>query len=77
MQPLLGEILQTSHKSITFSATPMASLINGTGMRVAADCNSVKACFPVAEIYLAVVGMSSRGSSDDSWIQMCVRDGRI
>ena len=46
-------------------------------MRDAADCNNVKACFPVAVIYFAVVGMTSRGVSDDFWIQMCQRDGRI
>ena len=60
--------------SIIFSATPIASFINGTGMRDAADCNNVKACFPVAVIYFAVEGMTSRALSDDSWIQMCVRD---
>ena len=65
---------QTSHSSIIFRATPIASLINGTGIRDAADCNNVKACFPVAVIYFAVVGMTSRGLSDDSWIQMCVRE---
>ena len=43
-------------------------------MRDAADCNNVKACFPVAVIYFAVVGMTSRGVSDDFWIQMCVRN---
>ena len=57
-----------------FSETPIASLINGTGMRDAADCNNVKACFPVAVIYFAVEGMISRGFSVDSWIQMCVRE---
>ena len=67
-------IAQTSHTSIIFIATPIDSFINGTGMRDAADCNNVKACFPVAVIYFAVVGMTSRGLSDDSWIQMCVRE---
>ena len=43
-------------------------------MRDAADCNSVKTCFPVAVIYFAVEGMISWGVSDDSWIQMCVRE---
>ena len=43
-------------------------------MRDAADCNNVKACFPVAVIYFAVVGMTFRGISDDSWIQMCVKE---
>ena len=43
-------------------------------MRDAADCNNVKACFQVAVIYFAVEGMISRGLSDDSWIQMCVRE---
>ena len=43
-------------------------------MRDAADCNNVKACFPVAVIYFAVEGMISRGFSVDSWIQMCVRE---
>ena len=43
-------------------------------MRDAADCNNVKACFPVAVIYFAVEGMISWGFSDDSWIQMCVRE---
>ena len=54
-----------------FSVTP---IVNGTGMRDAADCNNVKACFPVAVIYFAVVGMTFRGISDDSWIQMCVKE---
>ena len=56
-----------------FNATPIVSFMNGTGMRVAADCNNIKACFPVAVIYFAVVGMTSVGVSDDSWIKMCVR----
>ena len=43
-------------------------------MRDAADSNNIKACLPVAVIYFAVVGMTSRGFSDDSWIQMCVRE---
>ena len=49
-------------------------------MRDAADCNNVKACFPVAVIYFAVVGMTSREFSDDSWIQMCdqrLEEGKI
>ena len=41
-------------------------------MKTAADCNNTKACFPAAIIYCAVVGMTSRGISDDFWIQMCV-----
>ena len=61
LQPFLCEILQTSHTSIIFSAMPTASFINGTGIKGAADCNDVKACFPVAVIYCAVVGMTSRG----------------
>ena len=71
---LLGGILRTSHTSIIFIATPIASRINGTGMRVAADCNNVKACFPVAVIYFVVVGMTSLGFSDNFWIHMCVRE---
>ena len=59
LKPFLNGIVQTSHSSIIFSATPIASLINGTGMRDAADCNNVKACFPVAVVYFAVVGMTS------------------
>ena len=43
-------------------------------MRDAADCNNVKACFPVAVIYFDVEGMTSWALSDDSWIQMCVRN---
>ena len=43
-------------------------------MKDAADCNNVKVCFPVAVIYFAVVGMTSRGFSDDSWIKMSVGD---
>ena len=43
-------------------------------MRVAADCNNIKACFPVAVIYFAVVGMTSWGVSGDSWIQIWVRE---
>ena len=43
-------------------------------MRVAADCNNSKACFPVAVIYFVVDGMASWGFSDDFWIQMCVRE---
>ena len=74
LQPFLGGIIQTSHSPIIFSATPIASFINGTGMRDAADSNNINACLPVAVIYFAVVGMTSRGFSDDSWIQMCVRE---
>ena len=43
-------------------------------MRVGADCNSVKACFLVAVIYFAVVGMASRRLSDVSGIQIWVRE---
>ena len=57
-----------------FRATPIASRISGTGIKAAADCNTFKACFPVAMIYCAVEGTTSRGLSDDIWIQMCVRD---
>ena len=70
----LHGIAQTSHTSMIFSATPIASFINGTGMRDAADCNNVKACFPLAVIYFDVVGMTSRALPDDPWIQMCVRE---
>ena len=42
-------------------------------MKGAADCNATKVCFPAAMIYCAVVGITS---SDDSWIQMCVRETR-
>ena len=54
-------IIQISHTWLIFSVTP---IVNGTGMRDAAEC----ACFPVAVIYFAVVGMTSREISDDSWI---------
>ena len=74
LQTFLGGMVHTSHSSIIFSATPIASFINGTGMRDAADCNNVRVCFPVAVIYFSVVGMTSRGASDDSWIQMFVRE---
>ena len=74
----LSRISQTSHRSshtsIIFSATPTASRINGTGMKVAADCNTLKVSFPMAMKYCEFVGMTSRALSDDSWIQMCVRD---
>ena len=74
----MGGIIQTSHRSshtsIILRATPTASRINGTGMKAAADCNTFKACFPVAMIYFGVEGMTSREVSDDSWDQMCVRD---
>ena len=43
-------------------------------MKAAADCNTFKVCFPVAKIYFDVEGMASRGLSDDSWIQICVRE---
>ena len=47
-------------------------------MRVAADCNNVKACFPVAVpvMYFVVVGtsMTSQGFFDKFWIQMRVRE---
>ena len=60
----MGGIIQTSHRSshtsIILRATPTASRINGTGMKAAADCNTFKACFPVAIIYCAVEGMTSR-----------------
>ena len=46
----------------------------GTGMKAAADCNNIKACFPVAVIYSVVDGTTSRGVSDNLWIQMCVRE---
>ena len=42
-------------------------------MRAAADCNNIKACFPVAVIYFVVDGMTW-GVSYDFWIQMCVRE---
>ena len=78
LQPFLGGILQTSHRSshtsMIFSATPTASRNNGTGIKDAADCSTTKACFPVAMIYCAVVGTTSRGFSVDFWIQMCVRE---
>ena len=74
----MSEILQTSQTSIIFSATSTASFINGTGIKGAAVCNKVKACFPVALIYCVVVGMTSPGLSDDSWISdVRQRDGRI
>ena len=63
----LGGISRTSHTSIIFIATPIASFIIGTGMRAAADSNNIKACFPVAVMYFVVVGMSSWGFSDDFW----------
>jgi hypothetical protein len=43
-------------------------------MKLAADCNNGEACFTEALIYCAVDGMTSRGFSDDFWIQMCVRE---
>ena len=43
-------------------------------MKAAADCNTFKASFPTAMKYFDVEGMTSRGHSDDIWIQMCVRD---
>ena len=43
-------------------------------MRAAADCNNIKACFPVAVIYSVVDGTTSRGFSDNFWIQSCVRE---
>ena len=43
-------------------------------MKAAADCNTFKACFPEAKMYFDVEGMTSRGFSDDSWIQMYVRE---
>jgi hypothetical protein len=52
----MGRVLRTSHTSIIFSATPIAFFKNGTGMTSAADCNSARACFPVAVIYSDVVG---------------------
>ena len=77
LQPFLGGILQTSHPSshtsTIFSASPTASRINGTGMKAAADCNTFKVCFPMSMIYCAVEGTTSRGLSDDIWIQMCQR----
>ena len=45
-------------------------------MKAAADCNTTKACFPVAMKYCAVVGITSREISDDFWSQMCIREGR-
>ena len=57
-----------------FIATPIASCIIGTGIRAAADCNNVKACFPVAVIYFVFVGMTSRRFSDDFCTQMCVSE---
>ena len=78
LQLFLGGILQTSncssHTSIIFKATPTASRINGTGMKAAPDCNTFKACFPVAMIYCAVEGTTSRWLSEVIWIQMCVRE---
>jgi hypothetical protein len=43
-------------------------------MKVDADCNNVKACFPVAVIYCDVEGMTSGGFSDNFWMQMCIRE---
>src|SRR5271168_2249700 len=46
----------TLHTSKIFSATPIASYSNGTGITAAADCNSVRSCFPLAVIYSVFVG---------------------
>ena len=46
-------------------------------MKAAADCNTFKASSPGAKMYFDVEGMTSRGFSDDSWIQMYVRDETI
>ena len=43
-------------------------------MKAAADCNNLKVSFPMAKIYFDVEGMTSRVLSDDSWIQMRVRN---
>ena len=43
-------------------------------MKAAADCNTFKVCFPVAMTYCTAEGTTSRGLSEDIWIQMCVRD---
>ena len=71
-QRFLGRILQTSHISMIFSATPITSCINGTGMRAPADFNNNKACFPVDVMY-SVVGTAFRGLSGNFWSWMCVR----
>ena len=42
-------------------------------MKAAADCNTFNVCFPVAMIYCAVEGTTSR-LSDGIWIQMFVSD---
>ena len=76
----MGRTLQTSHPSshtsMILSATPTASRIKGTGIKAAADCSTFKVCFPVAMKYFTVEGTTSRGFSDDFWIQMYVRDKR-
>ena len=62
-------MMQTSQTSIILIATLIASCISGTGMTVAADCNNIKPCFPVAVIYFAVDGTTSRVLfSDNFWI---------
>jgi hypothetical protein len=44
-------------------------------MTVAADCNNIKACFPVDVIYFVVDGTTSRVFSDNFWISdLCVRE---
>ena len=75
LQPFLrGISVQTSdrssHISMILRATPIASRINGTGINAAADCKTTKACFPVAMIYCAVVGMTPWGFWDDVWIRI-------
>jgi hypothetical protein len=44
---------------------------------MSADFNDIKACFSVAVIYFVVVRMTSLEFSDDFWIQMRQRVGRI
>ena len=62
---LCANIRRTSHTSIILTATPIASCSIGTGMTAAADCNSVKTCFPLAVRYFVIVGTTSREFSDD------------
>ena len=42
LQPFLCKILQTSHTSIIFSATSIASFINGTGIKVLQSATTLR-----------------------------------
>lgn len=67
-----GGIQWTSHNWIIFSATPMASCSNGTGMNPATDSDRVNTAFTEAMVYSFFV-ISILELSDNLWLPKSVR----